>query len=119
MKTYKAKSSAIRAAKKAYGSKWNEEGILVVVKGLWGFEHRPNKPVVKEEKTSPKKTKRVYANLSSCGKPCKVVWDIAMEMGNEAKRKDVLAACEEAGVTFYTARTQYQKYKEALRGDVK
>lgn len=65
------------------------------------------------------KTKRVYNNSSSVKSPCQVVWSIAESMGPESKRKDVLIECEKQGVTYYTARTQYQKYKEALRGDVK
>lgn len=70
-------------------------------------------PKIKE---SPEKTKRVYENSSSCLKPCEVVWNIAEKMKG-SKRKEILAECEKAGVTFYTARTQYQKYMEACRGD--
>lgn len=52
---------------------------------------------------------------SAIGSPCRVVWDIAEEMTG-AKRKDIIAACTAAGIAFYTARTQYQKYTEALKG---
>ncbi|MBL4904325.1 MAG: hypothetical protein JKY62_17005 [Desulfocapsa sp.] len=113
MKTFKAKSSVKRAIIKTYGKEVFEAGKVVPIGEAWGFEPAI---LVEEEK---KKTKRVYENSSSCQNPCKLVWDIAEKMGVDAKRKDVLKAAEEAGVTFYTARTQYQKYKEALRGDVK
>lgn len=112
MKTFKAKSSVKRWAVKAFGTEVFEVGTVEQDEaGLFYFKAA----TIKEET----KSKKVYANSSSCGRPCQVVWTIAEEMGLEAKRKDVLAKCEEAGVTFYTARTQYQKYKEALRGDVK
>jgi len=133
MKTYKAKSSAKRAANNMV-VKYPEVISFNIeeIDGLWSINivvpngdyneallNIVNGIDVKNEKTQPKKTKKVYENSSSCLTPCQVVWDIAEEMGVEAKRKDVLAACEEAGVTFYTARTQYQKYKEALRGIIK
>jgi pyridoxine/pyridoxamine 5'-phosphate oxidase len=110
MKIFKAKSSVKRALVKEFGTEVFEAGLVVQNKDkLWYFEPGFDEP----------KKVRVYANSSKVENPCSLVWTIAEEMGLEAKRKDVLAACEEAGVTFYTARTQYQKYKEALRGDVK
>lgn len=42
-----------------------------------------------------------------------VVWDICKDMMPEATRKDVIAACIEAGVAANTARTQYQAYRKA------
>lgn len=122
MKTYKAKSSVKRAIVKQFGTKVFEEGTVVQNKDeTWSFIPKIDK--VKEEpkktKKAKKKTKRVYENSSSAPSPCSLVWSIAEEMGTEAKRKDVLARCVEEGVAFYTARTQYQKYKEALRGDIK
>ena len=43
-----------------------------------------------------------------------IVWDIAAEMlGNSAARKDIIAACVDAGVNINTARTQYQAYRKA------
>ena len=133
-KLYKAAPSVTRAALKFLENTFGGDAQLIkkeykdkiiVQKDVGGLFYWKNaqeilfpKTEVKKEETSPKKTKRVYANSSSCGSPCEVVWNIASEMKG-AKRKEVLAACEEAGVTFYTARTQYQKYQEALRGDVK
>jgi DNA-directed RNA polymerase subunit M/transcription elongation factor TFIIS len=51
-------------------------------------------------------------NKSEVSKPCNLVWDIADKMEG-AKRKDVIEACVKAGVAFYTARTQYQLWKQA------
>ena len=46
---------------------------------------------------------------STIESPCFIVWDTADKMSKQgARRKDVIAACVEKGVAFYTARTQYQ-----------
>ena len=50
-------------------------------------------------------------NASTVESPVKRVWAIADSMP-EAKRKDVIAACVEEGIAFFTARTQYQKWKQ-------
>ncbi|MEJ3960628.1 hypothetical protein WGP40_09865 [Brachymonas sp. G13] len=50
-------------------------------------------------------------NHSTIELPTKRVWHIADSMP-EAKRKDVIAACVEEGIAFFTARTQYQKWKQ-------
>ncbi len=63
------------------------------------------------------KVKRVYENHSSVGSPVSVVHSICEEMGMNAKRKDVLAACEKAGVTYYTARTQIQVWRKGMKDD--
>jgi hypothetical protein len=42
--------------------------------------------------------------------PVAKVWEIATKMRN-APRKDVLAACEKAGINHHTARTQYQHWR--------
>jgi hypothetical protein len=47
------------------------------------------------------------SHKSEIESPCFVVWDTADKMVG-ARRKDVIAACVEKGVAFYTARTQYQ-----------
>ena len=46
---------------------------------------------------------------SSIVRPCKQVWHIADSMKGSS-RKEVIAACEAAGIAFYTARTQYQNW---------
>jgi hypothetical protein len=50
-------------------------------------------------------------NASTVESPVKRVWAIADSMP-DAKRKDVIAACIEEGIAFFTARTQYQKWKQ-------
>ena len=51
---------------------------------------------------------------STIVRPCKQVWHIAdamlEELGPTMKRKDVMKAAIEAGVAYYTARTQYQQW---------
>lgn len=66
-------------------------------------------------KEAPKTTmaKVDHSNKSTTGRPCKLVWAIADEMFSEnpnTRRKEVLAACVNRGVAFYTARTQYQQW---------
>lgn len=46
---------------------------------------------------------------STIVRPCKQVWHIADSMPT-ATRKEVIQACEDAGIAFYTARTQYQQW---------
>ena len=40
------------------------------------------------------------------------VWDIC-EANKDLKRKDVINICVAQGINFYTARTQYQAWKQA------
>ncbi|EPO7782775.1 hypothetical protein ACIUZC_21995 [Pseudomonas aeruginosa] len=64
--------------------------------------------VQQEEATTPVVKAR---NASTVESPVKRVWAIADSMP-DAKRKDVIAACVEEGIAFFTARTQYQKWKQ-------
>ena len=56
-------------------------------------------------------------------KPCSLTWDIAAKMHAEncmVKRKAVLEACVKAGISYYTARTQYQEwYRASGKGKTK
>lgn len=61
------------------------------------------------------KTKPCLKGKSAISGPCRVVWDLAEVMAG-ARRKDIIQACVDAGIAYYTARTQYQKYTEALKG---
>lgn len=59
---------------------------------------------------------RAKADHSTVEGPCKMVWRIADE--NRGKtRKEVLALCDEAGIAFYTARTQYQAWRKSVKND--
>lgn len=68
-----------------------------------------------EEAPAPKKSKSGYIRGSSIvGGPCGLVHAIADQMiaeNPEATRKEIMAACMAEGVTYGTARTQYQKWK--------
>ena len=134
MKTFKARSSVNRWAKKEIGTNWKElGGIEMNDEGL--FYYQPNTVVVTKEEfkkelaeevekvvvekdeaaeVSDYVVKKPVLHKSTIGSPCRIVWDIAEEMVG-AKRKDIIATCVEAGIAFYTARTQYQKYTEALK----
>lgn len=56
---------------------------------------------------------------STVMKPTKLVWQIAEDMTKKnpnVARKDILAACAKAGITHYTARTQYQLWRSSSKG---
>lgn len=80
-----------------------------------GWEHKA--PV--QEKPAKKPAKQIpQTHKSDAEKPCKLTWDIAEKMIAEnpaAKRKDIIESCVEAGVAFYTARTQYQQWFTAKK----
>lgn len=57
---------------------------------------------------APKADKEIVRKSTATG-PCRLVWDIAERMEGQ-RRKDIIAACVEAGVAYYTARTQYQMW---------
>lgn len=63
---------------------------------------------------------KVPVSRSSVVRPVKLVHCIASEMyeqNPDMKRKDVIAACEAAGIATHTARTQYQIWAQAMRND--
>lgn len=59
---------------------------------------------------------------STVTRPTKAVWDIAEKMKKanpDARRKDILEACQKAGIAYYTARTQYQLWFQATKASQK
>lgn len=130
MKLYAAKSSAIRTAKAA----GLEQYEIIEQDGQFGFRpieaedasegealdameqerdeaQNPDAPADEpqpEEAPAPVVKAR---NASTVESPVKRVWAIADSMP-DAKRKDVIAACVAEGIAFFTARTQYQKWKQ-------
>lgn len=69
-------------------------------------------------KPAPSPRVNAVNETSSVKKPTKLVWEIAQKMKEEnpnVRRKDVIAACQEAGIAFYTARTQYQLWFQASK----
>jgi len=52
--------------------------------------------------------------------PTKLVWHIADAMlakNPNVSRKEIMAECDRQGIAYYTARTQIQLWKKALRGE--
>jgi hypothetical protein len=71
-------------------------------------------------KVAPKKEAKPKQDRSAMSGACALVWDIAGSMlaaDPTTRRKDILQACVDRGIAFYTARTQYQKYREACKND--
>ena len=66
----------------------------------------------------------VEIDKSVATKPCNLVWEIAIAMNSDARkeghlpptRKQVIAMCVKAGVAYNTARTQYQAWFKANKG---
>lgn len=106
IKIYSNKSNAHRFGKKEFGP--NNYTISPHDQGFSVHEMpkqcEPN-PILKPS------AKQTIQRESSVQRPCFVVWDIADKMPG-ARRKDVVAACVAKGVAFYTARTQYQLWKQ-------
>lgn len=112
MKLYAVKSSAVRAARKA----GLDEGCYEITEqdGKWGFREIDADTPDQEDAAAPEQESPTVAephNASIVESPVKRVWEIADSMP-DARRKDVIAACVDQGVAFYTARTQYQKWKQ-------
>lgn len=55
-----------------------------------------------------------HAGASTAKGPVARMWDLCNEMQQE-RRKDVIAAAVDAGISYYTARTQYQLWLTAWR----
>jgi hypothetical protein len=49
---------------------------------------------------------------STVENPCFLVWELA-DNNPGMRRKDLIALATERGVSFFTARTQYQRWKSA------
>jgi hypothetical protein len=71
--------------------------------------------------TRRKKAEGTYAELaanrfheSKVENPVRAMWDLCDKMV-ENRRKDVIAAAVAAGISYYTARTQYQLWLTAYR----
>ena len=60
-------------------------------------------------RTKPAKKKRPGPQTAG---PVAKVWEIASSMPNAA-RKEVVEACVKKGINVHTARTQYQRWRQA------
>ena len=74
------------------------------------FEVMANPAAKAKAEPKAKKQPTPVTHVSEVVRPCQLVWDIAEGMPG-AKRGEVIAACVEAGIAFYTARTQYQQWR--------
>jgi len=112
-KKYSAKSSLVRFMKKSCGSEFLEEFTIHNEDGLWWAQAKPAPaPAPAPASSASLRGKSTVANA------CSMVWEIAAQAYQEdpkAKRKEILAQCVAAGIAYYTARTQLQRYKAALR----
>ncbi len=70
------------------------------------------KPAAKSKRAPAKKVAPTVASVSTIESPVRRVWEIADSMP-DAKRKDVVDACVAQGINFFTARTQYQKWRQS------
>lgn len=116
MKLYAVKSSAIRAAKAA----GLEQYEIVEQDGQFGFRPIEAEDASEGEALEAMEQERDEAQNPDAPEvqadaPAPVVKTrnaSTVDSMPEAKRKDVIAACVEEGIAFFTARTQYQKWKQ-------
>lgn len=120
MKSYTTKANAKRAAK-SQNIDLNTIEFVELGEKMWSWrevigeeEYTEEDAKHHEEVTgeAPETADGKDRNKSCIENPCQLVWNIADEMEG-ARRKDVIEACVKAGVAFYTARTQYQLWKQA------
>ncbi|MDI6528801.1 hypothetical protein QMA71_24980 [Pseudomonas otitidis] len=139
MKTYSTKANAIRAAKAAgwvpgdyeiievgdkFGYQLNEaedtsEGeALEVMEQERDEAQNPDAPADEPQPEEAPAPVAKVRNASTVESPTRRVWAIADELhaaNPDVRRKDIMAACEAAGIAFFTARTQIQKWMKAKK----
>ena len=74
----------------------------------------PYEHVFKQRKSIGRAGNRNAANASTCDSPVKQVWEITTSMYPSSPRKDIVKACEDAGINKWTARTQVQACLKSL-----
>jgi hypothetical protein len=102
---YATMATAKRGAKRQFGDDWEKT-----------HEIKQNKAKRFEIIALPTKVEppKEILRQSQIESPCQFVWNMADKMSAKgAKRKDIIKACTDAGVAFYTARTQYQLWFKA------
>lgn len=104
VQTYTNAKNAKRAGDKKFG-----------VDGYKIETTEDNKFVIVQNKVKPTTIQGLpYVQFSTIERPCKRVWHIADSMP-KASRKEVLKACIDAGIAFYTSRTQYQLWLQTQK----
>jgi len=122
MKTYSTKSTAKRALKNTLAKMGFElEDVSYTIESsddghrlLVTFAESPDGVEALQEIANvslPQKSSYIRER-SSHGGVCAEVWAIADEMADRP-RKDIIAECRARGIAYGTARTQYQKWREA------
>jgi hypothetical protein len=91
--------------------------VPFVLEAMAGFHVVMSQPVEQpaDDKPAPATKPRGPRGHSTIDGPCYTTWAVADDMEG-AKRGEVIKACQELGVAFYTARTQYQKWSKARKG---
>jgi hypothetical protein len=112
MKTYSSKSNARRAAKKEFGEDAIEGTDFAIIESEGEFSIQPIEATAAAMPEQQPKPERLHK--SQIENPVKQVRAIADSMPG-ARRKDVVAACVAQGIAYFTARTQYQKWRQASR----
>ena len=128
MKTYSTKANARRTARHQLGEQVVEGQYfeLIEINGQYGYRVTAS-DLVDESLANPADfgaekpaiisgTKLVaetskQRNKSGVSNPVQQVWAVADSMPT-AKRKEIIATCVEQGIAFFTARTQYQRWKQ-------
>jgi len=124
MKTYSTKATAKRALKNtlakmglelddvSYTIESGDNGHQILV-SFSSSEAPDGVEALKEiaNVSLPQKSSYIRER-SSHGGVCAEVWAIADEMADRP-RKDIIAECRARGIAYGTARTQYQKWREA------
>ena len=134
--TYSTRSTALRAARRTFGATATEGKTFEVKQkeGRYVFDaiaKKAAKPTKTKAKAKPAKAAQtvdrnpkmkgktwgpgVVQNRSKVVGPVAIVWDLCIKMKG-ARRKDVIAAAMKQGVTFNTARSQYQYWYAANNG---
>jgi hypothetical protein len=102
---------------KWYGHIALESEAPIDMEIMEGFHVVATQPIAEpaDDKPAPATKPRGPRGHSTIFGPCYTTWAVADDMEG-AKRGEVIKACQELGVAFYTARTQYQKWSKARKG---
>lgn len=93
-------------------TQWLQEDLAAAGFAMyWPIAEEELPDAIGVEPKAPRNSAYV-AETSTVAGATKRVWTIAESMPGAA-RKEVIAACREAGIAFGTARTQYQKWYKA------
>lgn len=128
-KTYSSKSTAKRALKRKYNDDVaaRVDEFLTKKGGKLALDFDAIDETLAAEAAELKKQKHKAENttiqdeilrVSEIESPCATVWAIAEQMEEadpNVRRKDIIQACVDQGIAYYTARTQVQHYKQAKK----